>query len=70
MPSLRWPEGVEEGILKGIYRFKKADADLPGHEQPEIHLLGSGSIMQQVLIAQEDLARQGIAADVYSVTQL
>jgi pyruvate dehydrogenase E1 component len=41
---------------------------LAGHEQPKVHLFGSGSIMQQVLTAQEELAKQGIAADVYSVT--
>ncbi len=67
-PQPALPEGAEDGILKGIYRFKKADASLPGHEQPEVHLFGSGSIMQQVLIAQDELAKQGIAADVYSVT--
>jgi len=67
-PQPALPEGVEGGILKGIYLFKKADASLSGHERPEVHLFGSGSIMQQVLIAQKELAKQGIAADVYSVT--
>ena len=67
-PQPALPEGAEDGILKGIYRFKKADAGLPGHKQPKVHLFGSGSIMQQVLIAQDELAKQGIAADVYSVT--
>ncbi len=67
-PQPALPEGAEDGILKGIYLFNKANASLPGHERPKVHLFGSGSIMQQVLIAQDKLAKQGIAADVYSVT--
>jgi len=61
-------EGTEEGILGGIYLFKKADESLPDSNTPQVHLFGSGSIMQQVLAAQEMLAEQGIAADIYSVT--
>jgi len=61
-------EGTEEGILGGIYLFKKADESLPDSKTPKVHLFGSGSIMQQVLAAQEILAEQGIAADIYSVT--
>jgi pyruvate dehydrogenase E1 component len=58
----------EEGILRGIHLYKAADKSLPDHDKPQVHLFGSGSIMQQVLGAQEILASQGIAADVYSVT--
>lgn len=60
--------GSEEGILSGIYRFRPAAAHLPEASSARIHLLGSGSIMQQVLAAQDQLAQQGVAADVYSVT--
>jgi len=67
-PQPALTDGTEEGILRGIYRFKKADEELPGHKSPQVHLFGSGSIMQQALEAQEILAAQGIAADVYSVT--
>ncbi len=64
------PEGAEEGILKGLYLFKqgqrrgkKTSAKTPPR------LLGSGSILNQVLEAQQILSDQyGIAADVYSVT--
>ena len=67
-PQPALSEASKEGILRGIYLFKKADPALADSENPGIHLLGSGSIMQQVLQAQASLAAQGIAADVYSVT--
>ncbi len=57
---------LDEAIARGIYRFKAA----PDLDRPSAHarLLGSGSIMLQVLAAQELLAdRFGIAAEVYSV---
>jgi pyruvate dehydrogenase E1 component len=63
MPPM--PEGVKEGILKGIYRFKPAEQRLDKH----VELFGSGSIMQQVLRAQTILAeRFGVSADVWGVT--
>ncbi|MBV7668271.1 pyruvate dehydrogenase (acetyl-transferring), homodimeric type [Streptomyces halstedii] len=61
------PEGVEEGIVKGLYRFKEgtpASADAP-----RIQLLGSGTAIHWVLAAQELLAADwGVAADVWSAT--
>jgi pyruvate dehydrogenase E1 component len=63
MPAM--PEGVKEGILRGLYRFKPAEARLGKHVQ----LFGSGSIMQQVLGAQQILAeRFGVSADVWGAT--
>ncbi|WP_417332542.1 pyruvate dehydrogenase (acetyl-transferring), homodimeric type [Halarcobacter sp.] len=59
------PEGVEEGILRGIYKFKTVDAK----ENFKVKLLGSGSIFQQVLAAADILANEyGIASDIYSAT--
>ena len=59
------PEGSEEGILKGIYKFKSTEAK----ENHKVKLLGSGSIFQQVLAAADILANEyGIASDIYSVT--
>jgi pyruvate dehydrogenase E1 component len=61
------PEGVDEGIVRGLYRFAAAPRikDAKGH----VRLVGSGSILQQVLAARDLLAeRFGIAADVYSAT--
>ncbi len=66
MPAM--PEGtdVREGILKGIYRFRmstKKDAKL------RAQLFGSGTIMYEVLKAQQILEEKyGVAADVWSVT--
>ena len=63
MPPM--PEGVEDGILKGLYKFK------PGVTGKKIkaHILGSGSIMQSALKAQEILAdKYGVSADVWSAT--
>jgi pyruvate dehydrogenase E1 component len=64
MPPM--PAGVEEGILKGIYRLRPAA--LKGRT-PRAHLWGSGPILMQALRAQELLAEHfGVAADVWSVT--
>jgi pyruvate dehydrogenase E1 component len=59
------PEGVEEGIVKGIYRFRAASEKLKYHVQ----LFGSGSIMQCALKAQALLAEKfQVSSDVWSVT--
>jgi pyruvate dehydrogenase E1 component len=63
MPAM--PEGCEEGILKGLYKFK------PGPEGKKLkaHLLGSGPIINSALKAQEILARDyNVSADVWSAT--
>ncbi len=59
------PEGVEEGILKGLYKFRAAEK--PG-KKPRVHLFGSGAIFREALAAADILAdRFGVAADVWSV---
>ncbi|OGG46003.1 MAG: pyruvate dehydrogenase (acetyl-transferring), homodimeric type [Candidatus Handelsmanbacteria bacterium RIFCSPLOWO2_12_FULL_64_10] len=64
MPAV--PEGVTEGILKGLYKFK-ADERRPGW--PRVHLFGSGAILREALRAQTILAEQfGVSADVWSAT--
>jgi pyruvate dehydrogenase E1 component len=63
MPPM--PAGVEDGILKGLYKFK------PGAEGKNIkaHIFGSGPIIRSALKAQEILAeRYGVSADVWSAT--
>ncbi len=77
------PEGADEGILKGLYRFRPAPEGLgaatppagkkpgkkPAPQPPRVHLLGSGSLLREALRAQEILAsRYGVAADVWSAT--
>jgi len=60
------PEGVtDEDILRGIYRFAPAP-DIDRDANPA-RLVGSGSILGQVLAARDLLAeRFGVAAEVYS----
>ncbi len=59
------PAGVDEGIIRGLYRF--ADAPDLGQKAQRARLVGSGSILQQVIAAQQLLAdKAGIAAEVYS----
>ncbi|SDJ51667.1 pyruvate dehydrogenase (acetyl-transferring), homodimeric type [Microbulbifer yueqingensis] len=59
-------ERVEEGVVKGIYLFRESRQD--DDNAPRLQLFGSGSIMQQVLAAQDLLAERGVRADVWSVT--
>ena len=59
------PDGVDAGILRGIYRFAEAP-DL-GPKAHRARLVGSGVILQQVLAARDLLAEKfGVAAEVYS----
>ena len=65
-PRLPPGDEVREGILKGMYLVRPAEA-APG--QPRATLLGSGAILNEVIKAQEMLAeRYGVASDVWSVT--
>jgi len=62
MPEI--PQGCEEGILRGIYKYKTA----PGGKAA-IQLFGSGPILNEALRAQGVLAEQyGVQADVWSAT--
>ena len=61
------PAGVDADIVRGLYRFREAPRVKGGARAPHAALLGSGSIMQQVLAAQTLLAeRFGVAAEVWS----
>ncbi len=58
-------DGIDEGIIRGIYRFAEAP-DL-GSKAHRARLVGSGSILQQVIAARDLLAEKaGIAAEIYS----
>jgi len=60
------PEGVRDGILKGIYLLK---TPLQAGREPQVHLFGSGAILNEAVKAQRILAdRFDVAADVWSVT--
>ncbi len=61
------PEGAEEGILKGLYRFRAGTGGT--QNQPRVQLLGSGTILREVIAAAELLEQDwGVAADVWSAT--
>ncbi|HJO36499.1 MAG TPA: pyruvate dehydrogenase (acetyl-transferring), homodimeric type [Gammaproteobacteria bacterium] len=60
------PEGAEEGIVRGMYRLREAKG---AKGRPRVQLLGSGTILREVLAAAELLEQDWkIAADVWSVT--
>jgi pyruvate dehydrogenase E1 component len=58
------PAGAEAGILKGMYLFLAAEG---GRKTPRVQLLGSGTILREVIAAAELLKNDfGVAADVWS----
>jgi pyruvate dehydrogenase E1 component len=60
------PAGAEEGILKGMYRIREGQGK---KKAARVQLLGSGTILREVLAAAEMLEKDwGVAADVWSVT--
>ncbi|MCQ9170628.1 pyruvate dehydrogenase (acetyl-transferring), homodimeric type [Corynebacterium amycolatum] len=57
------PEDLDvEGLLGGIYRFRKAEGD------KHVNLLASGIGMQEALRAADILENYGVASSIYSVT--
>jgi pyruvate dehydrogenase E1 component len=58
------PEGVEEGVLRGLYRYRAGTG-----KGPRVQIFGSGPMLLQALHAQEILsADYGVVADVWSAT--
>ncbi|MFZ5483107.1 MAG: pyruvate dehydrogenase (acetyl-transferring), homodimeric type [Pseudomonadota bacterium] len=63
------PKGAEAGILKGLYRLSEAPKGKGKSKKPRVQLLGSGTILREVMAAAELLeADWGVAADVWSAT--
>ncbi len=63
MPAM--PEGVEQGVIRGLYRFRPG----PAAKAHRAQILGSGAIMRQVMRAQEMLAEQfDVSADIWVAT--
>jgi pyruvate dehydrogenase E1 component len=59
------PADAGEGVVRGCYRFGvygQADA------RERVTLMGSGAILTEVIAAAQQLAQQGIASEVFSVT--
>jgi pyruvate dehydrogenase E1 component len=71
MPPM--PAGCEEGILKGAYKLRDVPAQAAqgkaATKLPPVQLLGSGTILREVIRAAELLAGQfGVSSTVWSVT--
>lgn len=66
MPALPETEDVIEGIIKGGYCYHRSDKALTNVQQ-KIHLLSSGSIMQQALTAAKQLEADGYSVDIWSI---
>ncbi|MEX0967941.1 MAG: pyruvate dehydrogenase (acetyl-transferring), homodimeric type [Bacteroidia bacterium] len=59
------PEGSRDGILRGMYRFRKSSRS----NGRKVHLLGSGAILPETITAAEKLEEHyDVAADIWSVT--
>ncbi|HKB61141.1 MAG TPA: pyruvate dehydrogenase (acetyl-transferring), homodimeric type [Gallionellaceae bacterium] len=60
------PKGAEEGIIKGMYLLSEGKAK---DKAPRVQLLGSGTILREVIAAADLLHKDfGVAADIWSVT--
>jgi pyruvate dehydrogenase E1 component len=60
------PDGSREGILRGMYPLREASRR---SRKPVVQLLGSGTILQEVIAAAELLESDwGVLSDVWSVT--
>jgi pyruvate dehydrogenase E1 component len=60
-PAMPDADGIEEGILSGLYCFARSEGAC-------VQLFGSGAIMIEVLRARDQLAELGYPANVWSVT--
>ncbi len=61
------PDGAAEGILRGMYQLSSAGS--PRSKRPRVQLLGSGTILREVMAAAELLESEfNVLADVWSVT--
>ncbi|WP_236185124.1 pyruvate dehydrogenase (acetyl-transferring), homodimeric type [Pseudomonas protegens] len=68
-PQPAMPEGAREGILKGLYRFSSSTAQ--GAKAPRVQLMGSGSILREVIAAGQLLEKDfGVQSDIWSATSL
>jgi pyruvate dehydrogenase E1 component len=56
------PEGAAEGILKGMYLFRRGEGD-----GPRVQLLGCGAILREVIAAADRLREDwGVSADLWA----
>ena len=68
-PHPEMPKNAEQGILRGMYLFRKGSETISGGSTLRVQLLGSGTILREVIAAAEILDQDfGISADIWSVT--
>jgi pyruvate dehydrogenase E1 component len=68
-PHPSMPKGIEEDICKGMYLFQKAPKARGKSAKPCVQLLGSGSILREVIAGAELLSEDfGVVADIWSTT--
>jgi pyruvate dehydrogenase E1 component len=61
------PEGAETGIIRGMYLFNEGKAQ--SATTPTVQLLGSGTILREVIAAAELLMKDfSVVSDIWSVT--
>lgn len=61
------PQGVEEGIVRGMYPLKRSSRK----KGPRVQLMGAGTILREVEAAAAMLEQDyGVAADIWSLTSI
>jgi pyruvate dehydrogenase E1 component len=68
MPAMPSGRDIKDGIIRGLYPFRAASAKDVKAAKHRAQLLGSGTILNEVVKAQAMLADYGVAADVWSAT--
>jgi pyruvate dehydrogenase E1 component len=61
------PEGSQDGIIRGLYKLHSNEAK---KNAPRVQLMGSGTILREVIAAGEMLKGYGVASDVWSATSM
>jgi pyruvate dehydrogenase E1 component len=68
-PHPAMPKGAEEAILRGMYLLREGPQLKGKKKLPRVQLLGSGTILREVLAGADMLLEDfGVASDVWSVT--
>jgi len=63
------PKGAEQDIIKGMYLLSEGKKAKVEGKKPQVQLLGSGTILREVIAAAELLEKDfGVASDIWSVT--
>nr|WP_296748112.1 pyruvate dehydrogenase (acetyl-transferring), homodimeric type [Thioalkalivibrio sp.] len=63
-PQPEMPKGAEKGIVRGLYKFAS-----PGRRKKQVRLLGSGTILREVIAAAELLDKDfSVSSEIWSAT--